>query len=249
MAVGAILLQSKGLAAEGRPERGAIRDWVLTKLYERIFSGSLPPGVNFSEADLSEALNVSRQPIRDALRQLESDGLITPVAGNGVRSAVAFNRKHVVELYSMRAALESLSSRQAASRISDAQLAELSELQGQLEEGLVQSASVHTRYDPTLDFRFHQIVAESSGMPQLCSFLVSIGLKTWALLTQLDVAGTYPNKLDIDESYLDRRELLDALTARNANRAANAAARHVNHRMDDLLSAIDSGRGTFRLRQ
>lgn len=102
-------------------------------------------------------------------------------------------------------------------------------------------------YDATPDFRFHQIVAAASGMPQLSSFLVTVWIKTWALLNQLDIAGTYPSALDRTGAWDDRMELLAALRSGDSEAAAGAAERHVRHRMEDILSALDSGRGTFRL--
>lgn len=247
MSIGAMMLQNQGARTTGgQPERRAMRDWVLMKLYEGIFSGTYSPVSSFSESDLSESLGVSRQPIREALRELESDGLISSVAGNGARSVTAFNRNHVIELYCLRTALEPVSFRYAASKISEEQLAELAELQLHLEARAFEDAPTQGVFNAGPDYRFHQIVAEASGMPQLNAFLVKLWLKTWALLTQLDLAGTYPNKAEMRASYIDRRELLDALVARDADRAATAAAQHVQHRMNDLLSAIDAGRGTFR---
>jgi DNA-binding GntR family transcriptional regulator len=248
VSVAARFIQQSPLSLDGRPERRATRDWVLRRLYEWIFSGELEPGQPLSEADLASALDVSRQPIREAMRQLELDGLVTPAAGNGARAVAVFNRDHVVELYSIRAALESVSFGAACVRISDAQLDELIQVQEQLESGLADGAVVTPgSYDPSLDFRFHQVVAQASGMPQLNAFLVNIWLKTWALLNQLHLKGTYPSRDEIADSYADRRVLLDALSSRDPQRASLAAQQHVQHRMNQLLGAIDSGRGSFKL--
>jgi DNA-binding GntR family transcriptional regulator len=201
-----------------------------------------------SEADLAESLRVSRQPIREAMRQLEIDGLVTPTAANGARSVVVFNRSHVVELYSVRAALESVSFGAAATLITEEQLGELWGVQDRLESTLAEVGNPEPgKYDAALDFRFHQVVAEAAGMPTLHSFLVNVWLKTWALLNQLHLKGTYPNQEEIADSYQDRRALLHALSSRDPERAAQAAEDHVRHRMIQLLGAIDSGRGSFVL--
>ena len=84
-------------------------------------------------------------------------------------------------------------------------------------------------------------------MPQLASFLVTVWIKTWALLNQLDIAGTYPNAMDRAVAWEDRMPLLDALRAGDSEAAASSAERHVRNRMNDILTALDSGRGTFRL--
>ena len=155
--------------------------------------------------------------------------------------AVAFDRHHLIELYEIRAALEAVSSRYAAKAITTEQLSELEALKREFEDHLAGD------YDATPDFRFHQVVAEASGMPQLASFLVTVWIKTWALLNQLDIAGTYPNAMDRAVAWEDRMPLLDALRAGDSEAAASSAERHVRNRMNDILTALDSGRGTFRL--
>ncbi|RHW28436.1 GntR family transcriptional regulator [Nocardioides immobilis] len=227
-------------------DRRALRDWVLRRLYEAIFSGEFPPGITLSENDLAERLDVSRQPIRDALRQLETDGLIEEAAGNGARKVVVFELHHVIEIYTIRAALEAVSFRGAAANITDDQLAELEQVQAELEERLDRGDPAPGEWDATPDFRFHEIVAEAAAMPQLHAFLVNIWLKTWALLNQVQIAGTYPNVDDLADSYRDRRRLLEALRSRDGDRASAAVIEHVNHRRDQLVSAIESRRGRFR---
>lgn len=228
-------------------DRRTLRDGVLRRLYEGIFSGEFQPGVILAETDLAERLQVSRQPIRDALRQLESDGLIEEAAGNGVRRVVVFDLHHLTEIYTIRAALEAVSFRHACANITLEQLADLEQVQSELEARLDRSEPAPGEYDPTPDFRFHEIVAEAAGMPLLHAFLVNTWLKTWALLNQLQLAGTYPNAGEIADSYRDRRQLLEAIRSRDGDRAANAVVEHVTRRKNQLVSAIEQGRGRFRL--
>jgi len=241
LSVAASLLQSDRTTPGARPERRQVGDWVLRRLYEGIFNGEYAAGQSLSEAELCAQLGVSRQPVREALRQLEADGLIATSAGNGARAVVAFNRDHLIELYEVRSALEALTSRRAATLITEAQLKELGQLRVEFEE------SLESEYDATPDFRFHQVVAEASGMPQVTSFLVTVWIKTWALLNQLDIAGTYPTASDRSGAWDDRAEVMAALRARDGEAAAAAAEKHIRHRMEDILDALDSGRGTFRL--
>ncbi|MEU6087115.1 GntR family transcriptional regulator [Streptomyces sp. NPDC047085] len=247
MSVAVSMLRQVGTGASAPRDRRATRDWVLRQLYEWIFSGDIKPGVPLSETDLAQRVGVSRQPIREALRQLESDGLIEEAAGNGARAVVVFEKRHITEIYSIRAALESVSFRAACSRITDEQLADLERVQAELEGRLRHGAPDPGKYDAAPDFRFHEIVAEAAGMPQLHAFLVNVWIKTWALLNQVQLAGTYPNEREIADSYRDRRLLLDLLRERDAERAAAAVVTHVNRRKTQLTAAIDSGRGGFRL--
>jgi DNA-binding GntR family transcriptional regulator len=247
MSVGLRLLQQSAAPDPTPRDRRALRDWVLRRLYEGIFSGEFPPGLTLSENELADRLQVSRQPIRDALRQLETDGLIEEAAGNGARRVVVFDLQHLTELYTIRAALEAVSFRTACAKITDKQLADLEQVQDELEARLDRGEPAPGEYDATPDFRFHEIVAEAAGMPQLHAFLVNVWLKTWALLNQLQLAGTYPNAGEIVDSYRDRRQLLEILRTRDGDRAANAVVEHVTHRKNQLVSAIESGRGRFRL--
>lgn len=243
----AVRLLRKNVSGDQMPrDRRALRDWVLRRLYEGIFSGEFPPGLTLAEVALAERLQVSRQPIRDALRQLETDGLIEEAAGNGARRVVVFELHHVTEIYTLRAALEAVSFRAAAGRITAEQLSDLERVQTELEARLDGDGPAPGEYDATPDFRFHEIVAEAAGMPQLHAFLVNIWLKTWALVNQLQIAGTYPDANDISDSYRDRRHLLDVLRTHDGDRAAEAVVEHVNHRQVQLIAAIESGRGRFR---
>ncbi len=91
------------------------------------------PGDRLREIDLSQRLGVSRTPVREAIRQLETDGLVThvPRLGATVRS---LDYTEVMELYEMRAVLEGTAARLAARAASDVELDELDVLNDRLAE-------------------------------------------------------------------------------------------------------------------
>nr|WP_254055715.1 GntR family transcriptional regulator [Ruegeria sp. EL01] len=103
------------------------------RLLEEIRDGTLLPGDRLREIELSERLGVSRTPIREAIRQLEADGLVThvPRLGATVRS---LDYAEVMELYEMRAVLEGTAARLAARAASDVELDELEVLNDRLAE-------------------------------------------------------------------------------------------------------------------
>lgn len=100
-------------------------------LLDEIRDGALLPGDRLREIELSERLGVSRTPIREAIRQLEADGLVThvPRLGATVRS---LDYAEVMELYEMRAVLEGTAARLAARAASDVELDELEVLNNRL---------------------------------------------------------------------------------------------------------------------
>src|SRR4051794_26962876 len=112
-----------------RPTRRALGEWALDRLYELIFTGVLPAGVDLGEEELSERLGVSRATVSAALRQLEVDGLATVAAANGRRVVATFGLSDIHDLYTVRAVLESHAAEQAAPAIPDADLQRLRELQ------------------------------------------------------------------------------------------------------------------------
>lgn len=101
------------------------------RLLDDIRSGALPPGARLRETDLADRLGISRTPVREAIRQLEADGLVVhlPRQGATIRS---LDHAEVVELYEMRAVLEGTAARLAARAASEIELSELAALNAEL---------------------------------------------------------------------------------------------------------------------
>ena len=102
-------------------------DEAYRRLIEEIRRGELLPGARLRETDLAVRLGISRTPVREAIRQLEADGLVVhlPRQGASIRS---LDYAEIAELYEMRAVLEGTAARLAARSASDMELAELSAL-------------------------------------------------------------------------------------------------------------------------
>ena len=87
-----------------------LREQALTALRRAITTGELPPGTHLVETELSEQLQISRGTLREAMRQLQQEGLIT--AGARGRLAVrSLDAKEILDIFAVRAALESLAVR------------------------------------------------------------------------------------------------------------------------------------------
>jgi len=100
-------------------------------LHERILAaidaGEYRPGARLLETELASKFNVSRTPVREALRRLESQGVVTPEARNGaVVATVGYNQ--LGELYTVREAMEGLAAKLAARHASGAEIALLHEM-------------------------------------------------------------------------------------------------------------------------
>lgn len=105
--------------------RSVNSDRAYDYIRKRILSGEFPPGHSLMTEELSEQIGVSRTPIRDALRQLEADGLVTIKARLGA-SVTALDLKDYREICGLRLALESYAAGLAAANRTEAELKEIS---------------------------------------------------------------------------------------------------------------------------
>ena len=96
-------------------ERRPLREEVYARLKQAIIEGQLPPGEHLIETKLAERFGVSRVPVREAIRSLERENLVSPSAKGMVVSS--FTRTSINEVYTVRAALEALACQLAAKHI------------------------------------------------------------------------------------------------------------------------------------
>lgn len=143
-----------------------IRDVVYDTLRQSIIDGSLLPGERLVETELSERFNVSRMPIREAIRKLEAEGLVEyqPRKGAVVKG---FTEEDIVEIYTLREALEALAAVQAVRRGTEDDVRRIEEAMREIDR----LAEMADSADPADIFaanqRFSQLVIEASHMPRL----------------------------------------------------------------------------------
>jgi DNA-binding GntR family transcriptional regulator len=191
-------------------------------LLERIQRGVLPAGTFLIESELADALGVSRTPVREAIRRLAAEGL---VLAEGRRRAQVrdFNASEVEELFEIRARLESYAAERAATRLTDAQLAHLRELDAQMHALIhISDASGIARF-ADLNDRFHQIIVEAAAAPHLEAALRPV-LQIQLLLLQR-FRETIAEHLE--RSAWHHRELIRAFELRDPSLAATQMQLHM----------------------
>src|SRR6476646_10389260 len=139
------------------PETSAVR--VREQLQDAILEGVLKPGERLRAEALAQRFGTSRTPIREALLQLEGQGLVAvePNRGAVVR---AFDREDLLDLYNVRALLEPAAAALAATRRDAFQLVRL---------GMLCDVAEHAPVEDQIDYneQFHRIIAEAAGSPRL----------------------------------------------------------------------------------
>lgn len=150
--------------------RDTLAKEVAKKLSALIQNGSLPPGTRLIEAELSNLLGVSRGPLREALRLLESDALIESVPRKGCHVAPV-SRQDAEELYSLRVILEAEAVRLATLKATPAQL----EILGKKVDSLMAIAETSDFGEiANIESSFHQYIWDISSHKRLKQILYNI---------------------------------------------------------------------------
>lgn len=132
---------------------------VYNKIKELLYSGNWKSGERLAEVKIAKELNVSRNPIREALLRLASEGLVERIPGVGCR-VVEVDVRTIRDMYQVREALEGMAARLAAERIDESTLLRLrQECDFMLALG---DDNLSDRYSQS-DNQFHRLIMESSA--------------------------------------------------------------------------------------
>nr|WP_026026683.1 GntR family transcriptional regulator [Vibrio genomosp. F10] len=152
------------------PEKENTKSESLTEyLIEAIVGGDIPPGSKISEPELAKRFEVSRGPLREAIMRVEGLGLIERIPHVGAR-VITFSQEKLIELYSVREALEGMAARLAARHITPDELIKLEQVLATHSKHIdqVEGASYFHQHG---DFDFHYRIIKASRNSKLVSLL------------------------------------------------------------------------------
>lgn len=204
------------------------------ELYERlrdqIVSGELAAGLHLVETALAEANEVSRTPVREALRRLEQDGLVERFE-RGLRVRLQ-GPEEILDLYEVRIVLESAVTRAAAERYREIDRIRLVTLVERMRE--VSAGDVETMAE--IVHSFHRMLWQASQNPTYTEVLnrLAVHLHRYPTSTFADLTR-WPSAL------AEHEELLDAVLARDGDRAAQLAIAHMTAARDVRISMWGHG--------
>jgi len=186
-----------------------------SQLLADIRNGILAQGARLREAELAVRLGLSRTPVREAIRQLEADGLVVhlPRLGATIRSV---DYAEMIELYEMRAVLEGTAARLAARAASDIELAELAALNADL------AAAPAGAQSQDLNRRFHRTLNEAARNRYLLKTIGTLQ-KTLMILGPTTLAD--PSRAA--DAVAEHALVLAALQRRDGAAAEQAMRAHV----------------------
>lgn len=211
--------------------RRVLREEIREQLIDDILSGRLTPGTRIVETRIAQELGVSQAPVREALRDLELFGFVTssPFRGTQVKE---ISPEDLLEIYPIRAALEAVGARAAATRIDDDTLARLEALIVAMREA---AAKADHRAHVDADYAFHQAIIKASGNRMLQHVWQTMRLATTTFVTHSMTQLTHRSLQEIGERHVP---VLEALRTRDPNLAEAAMRRHIEEPGDWIRHAI-----------
>jgi len=188
-----------------------------------ILTGEMRSGDKLLENQLAAAIGVSRTPIREALNRLNAEGLV--VLERYRRGTVAdFSLDDAVEIFRLRAILEGHAAARAATRISEADLQRLQEMERVMEKQFEELGwNEHLEGFDKLNAEFHAVIAAAAESPRLEKILAS----SLELPASIFNRYTEPVEVRTRRTHAQHREILSALKARNPEWAQAAMNAHL----------------------
>ena len=200
-----------------------LSEQVFESLQEAIVLGDLMPGEKIRESELAKRYNISRGPLRDALRRLEARRLVTNTPNAGSR-VVKLSTQQLIELYQVREALEGMTCRLAAQNMTENDIQELSDLLDKHEqEVLRKEGSEYFKQEGDLDFHFR--IAQGSKNELLRTTLCEDHYQLMRLYRyKFANRKGRPNK-----ALSEHRMILDAIKERDGELAELLMRRHIRN--------------------
>ncbi|MGO4714631.1 GntR family transcriptional regulator [Bradyrhizobium sp. 2TAF24] len=210
-------------------QAATLRLLVEDKLRSAIAAGHFKPGQRLIERELCEQIGVGRTSVREALRQLEAEGLVVTVPHRGpeVSSITADEAR---QLYELRALLEGFAGRHFAEHGSDAAIAEL----GRAVDGFATAAKGDDRAAlVAAKTRFYAVLTQGAGNVFVTQTLTTLHNRITLLrVTSMTQSGR------LDDSVTEIRAIYDAIVARDPDRAEALCKHHIAKAAEIALAVL-----------
>ena len=211
-----------------------LRDSVFQTLRKAILTGKMKPGERLTEVRLGRMLGTSRTPIREAIRLLELEGLVTIVPGSGARVA-AMTESDLQDVMEVRSVMEQLSVRLASRRITPHYRRELTKACALFEETCRNGNELDIA---EADVQFHDVILEASGNSLLSDIVGNLA----------DNIYRYRYEYIRDDAHYgqiieEHKEICNAILAGDEARAAKAATDHIRRQYEYIRKQLVTDAG------
>ncbi|WP_254598083.1 GntR family transcriptional regulator [Polynucleobacter antarcticus] len=208
-----------------------LHEATFQKLRALLVEGAITPGSKLNERELAEQLEVSRTPIREAIRRLAADGLVELITNRGA-IAVQLSREDILHTFDVIANLEAYSGELAAQNISDQALIELEALQYEMMASYARrDLSSYYR----LNLQIHKAINQAANNPVLSQLFTQVNARIEALRFRSNQDG-----VKWEKAVEEHQEMLDALKARDVARIRKVMMQHVMNKRNVVVQLLDS---------
>ena len=203
----------------------ATSDGVYTQLKDKILHLELPPGSSISEIETAEQYNISRTPVREALRQLELEGLVNIVPNKGAY-VTGISQKDTRDIYVIRSYLEGLAARWACERITEEEIENLEEIVYLSE---FHAKKNHYEQLVELDNKFHESIYRASG-----SKILEHELTTFHHYLERIRKESLKREERAQQSNEEHTSILEAIKTRDGDLAEKLAHEHIIQTIENM---------------
>lgn len=206
----------------------SLRSRVFQSIRENILNGVYRENEELRENTIAKELGVSRTPVREALRQLELEGLVKIVPNKGA-CVTGITQKDVKDIYMIRSLLEGLCARWATEHITEAKIDELEEIILLSEFHLKKRKEEQPQQVTELDGKFHEILYTASN-----SRILKHVLSDFHKYVRMARKASVTNPERAEKSIEEHKNILQAIKDRDADKAERLANEHMMNVMKNL---------------
>ncbi len=206
-------------------DKYSLRGRVFSRIREDILNGKYKDNEELKEVAIGNELGVSRTPVREALRQLELEGLVQIIPNRGAY-VTGIKVKDIQDIYMIRSKLEGLCARWACEHITAEQLDEMEE---SIYLAEFHAARGHMEQMAELDNRFHNILYEASGSKMLEHLLKDYHQYVWRV-RQKTLSSSRGAVSNVEHKYI-----MEAIKENNPDKAEELANQHMINAYENML--------------
>lgn len=211
-----------------------LRDVVFNTLRQAILTGELKPGERLMEIHLANRLGVSRTPIREAIRKLELEGLVTMIPRRGAEVA-EITEKSLQDVLEVRRALDALSVELACDRISEAELEQLEIACKSFEEAIARKDLKKIAH---ADVALHDIIVKATGNARLVQMVNNLSEQMYRY--RFEYIKDESNHQRLIEEH---RIIYESLKQKEKEVASQTAKLHIDNQEASVMAQIKRERG------
>ncbi len=207
-----------------------LRDVVFKTLRQGILKGDLKPGERLMEIHLAGKLGVSRTPIREAIRMLELEGLVTMVPRKGAEVA-RISKQDLRDVLEVRRSLDSLAVSLACERITDEEKEDLKNAEADFEKAIETSDATTIA---EADVRYHDVILKASKNGRLMQMVNNLAERVYRY--RLEYIKDKRNHLRLIEEH---RKIMKYIDEGDKINACSMIEMHIDNQEKNIISHLD----------